>query len=219
MDEGGHAGRLSFRRDGCNLLGHSAIQFPAMNELGLEAATLESEQTGRTDPDAVDATLAASGDGSAFERLYRRHVSRIYALARRMLSDDDTDEVAQDIFVRAWQKLGTFRGEAAFGTWLHRLAINVILGRRETLGTRRKRYLESDAVLELVPARRPAPEIAMDFETAMAKLPDGAREVFVLHDVEGYRHEEIAEMLGLATGTSKSQLHRARMALRQHLGG
>ncbi|HEV2084115.1 MAG TPA: RNA polymerase sigma factor [Gemmatimonadales bacterium] len=191
---------------------------PAMNEFGLEAATLEHEQTGRTDPDAVDATLAASGDASAFERLYRNHVTRVYGLVRRMLSDDDADEVAQDIFVRAWQKLGTFRGEAAFGTWLHRLAVNVILARRETLGTRRKRYLEGDAVLEMIPARRPGPEMAMDFETAMARLPEGAREVFVLHDVEGYRHEEIAEMLGLATGTSKSQLHRARMALRQHLG-
>jgi RNA polymerase sigma-70 factor (ECF subfamily) len=199
-------------------LGRQTIQLPAMNELGLEAATLGQAQSGRPDPDAVDATLAASGDASAFERLYRNHVNRVYGLIRRMLNDDDADEVAQDVFVRAWQKLGTFRGEAAFGTWLHRLAVNVILARREALGTRRKRYLESDAVLEMIPARKAGPEIAMDFETAMARLPDGAREVFVLHDVEGYRHEEIAEMLGLATGTSKSQLHRARMALRQHLG-
>jgi RNA polymerase sigma-70 factor (ECF subfamily) len=188
-----------------------------MNELGLGAATLEREQTGRTDPDAVDATLAASGDASAFERLYRSHVARVYALVRRMLSDDDADEVAQDVFVRAWQKLGTFRGEAAFGTWLHRLAVNVILARRETLGTRRKRYLEGDLVLDTIPSRKPGPETTLDFEAAMERLPDGAREVFVLHDVEGYRHEEIAQMLGLATGTSKSQLHRARMALRQHL--
>ena len=188
-----------------------------MTELGLGVATLEHEQTVRTDQDAVDATLAASGDASAFERLYRSHVSRVYSLVRRMLNDDDADEVAQDIFVRAWQKLGTFRGESAFGTWLHRLAVNVILGRRETLGTRRKRYLEGDATLETIPSRRGGPEMRMDFESAMDRLPDGAREVFVLHDVEGYRHEEIAEMLGLATGTSKSQLHRARMALRRHL--
>jgi RNA polymerase sigma-70 factor (ECF subfamily) len=188
-----------------------------MHELGLGVSTLEHEQTGRTDPDAVDATLAASGDASAFERLYRTHVPKVYGLVRRMLNDDDADEVAQDIFVRAWQKLGTFRGEAAFGTWLHRLAINVILARRESLGTRRKRYLDSDAALQTIPARRPGPETAMDFEAAMQRLPEGAREVFVLHDVEGYRHEEIAQMLGLATGTSKSQLHRARMALRQHL--
>jgi len=198
-------------------LSHQAIQPRAMTELGLGVAPLEHEQTGRTDPDAVDATLAASGDASAFERLYRSHVPRVYSLVRRMLNDADADEVAQDVFVRAWQKLGTFRGEAAFGTWLHRLAVNVILARRETLGTRRKRYLEGDAVLEMITAKRAGPELTMDFETAMARLPDGAREVFVLHDVEGYRHEEIAEMLGLAAGTSKSQLHRARMALRRHL--
>jgi RNA polymerase sigma-70 factor (ECF subfamily) len=188
-----------------------------MTELGLGVATLEHEQTGRTDPDAVDATLAASGDANAFERLYRTHVPRVYGLVRRMLSDDDVDEVAQDIFVRAWQKLGTFRGESAFGTWLHRLAVNVILARRETLGIRRKRYLEGDAVLETVPARRPGPELAMDFEAAMERLPNGAREVFVLHDVEGYRHEEIATLLGVTTGTTKAQLHRARMLLRGHL--
>ena len=211
------APRLAISPNHCNLLGHWMIQFPAMTELGLGVVTLEHEERSRPDSDAVDATLAASGDASAFERLYRHHLPRVYSLVRRMLNDDDADEVTQDIFVRAWQKLGTFRGEAAFGTWLHRLAVNVILARRETLGTRRKRYLEGDAALATIPTRRHGPELAMDFESAMEQLPNGAREVFVLHDVEGYRHEEIAEMLGLATGTSKSQLHRARLALRRHL--
>ncbi len=188
-----------------------------MTPPGTGAATLQHEAIGRTDPDAVDATLAASGDAHAFERLYRGHLSRISSLTSRMLGDDDTDDVIQDVFVRAWQKLGTFRGESAFGTWLHRLAVNVILGRRETLGIRRRRHLDGDAALETVPSRRQTPEMSMDFETAIGRLPDGAREVFVLHDVEGYRHAEIARMLGLATGTSKSQLHRARMALRRHL--
>lgn len=165
----------------------------------------------------VEATLAATGDAHAFERLYRSHVSRIHSLARRMLSEDEADETTQDVFVRAWQKLGTFRGEAAFGTWLHRLAVNVILARRAELATRRQRYHDDDAPLELVSARRSGPEEAMDFEQALSRLPDGARQVFVLHDVEGYRHEEIAEMLGCVVGTSKSQLHRARMALRRHL--
>jgi RNA polymerase sigma-70 factor (ECF subfamily) len=178
---------------------------------------LRRDPSPKSDSDAVDATLAASGDGHAFERLYRGHISRIHSLARRMLSDDEADEAAQDVFVRAWEKLGTFRGEAAFGTWLHRLAINVILGRRERRGIQRQRYLEDDGVLERVAGRRAAPETSMDMETAIGQLPDGARQIFVLHDVEGYRHEEIAEMLGLAAGTSKSQLHRARMALRQHL--
>jgi RNA polymerase sigma-70 factor (ECF subfamily) len=119
--------------------------------------------------------------------------------------------------VRAWEKLGTFRGESAFSTWLHRLAINVILARREERGRRHARYSEDATLLDAAPARRAAPEEAMDIEGALARLPAGARQVFVLHDVEGYRHEEIADMLGLATGTSKSQLHRARMALRAWL--
>src|SRR5213594_2184155 len=131
-----------------------------------------------------------------------------------MMDADQADDLTQDVFVRAWQKLGTFRGESAFGTWLHRLAVNVILGRRETLGIRRQRHLDGDAALEIVPSRRTTPEISMDFETAMERLPDGARQVFVLHDVEGYRHEEIAEMTGIAVGTSKAQLFRARRLLR-----
>ena len=171
----------------------------------------------RNDADAVEVALAASGDTHAFERLYRTHVGRVHALVRRMLEDDDADEVTQDIFVRAWQKLGTFRGEAAFSTWLHRLGVNVVLARRQSLGTRRRRFLEGDEVLAAVPSRRGGPETAVDFEAALGRLPSGAREVFVLHDVEGYRHEEIANMLGVAVGTSKSQLHRARMALRRHL--
>ncbi len=167
--------------------------------------------------DAVEVALAASGDAHAFERLYRAHSARVHSLVRRMLGDDDADEVTQDVFVRVWQKLGTFRGESAFSTWLHRLAVNVVLARRAELGTRRRRFHDDDAPLELVSARPRSPESVMDFEQALARLPEGARQVFVLHDVEGYRHEEIAEMLGLATGTSKSQLHRARMALRNHM--
>ncbi|HEU4699459.1 MAG TPA: RNA polymerase sigma factor [Gemmatimonadales bacterium] len=178
----------------------------------------DQESPRTSDAEAVEVALAASGDAHAFERLYRAHVARVHNLVRRMLDDGEADEVTQDVFVRAWEKLGTFRGEAAFGTWLHRLAVNVILARRATLGTRRTRYVDDgETAMELVPGRRAAPELSLDFEQAIGRLPAGAREVFVLHDVEGYRHEEIAEMLGLATGTSKSQLHRARMALRQYL--
>jgi RNA polymerase sigma-70 factor (ECF subfamily) len=134
-----------------------------------------------------------------------------------MLNDEDADEVTQDIFVRAWRKLGTFRGEAAFGTWLHRLGINVILGRRETLGIRRQRFVEGDLALDHLPTRRVSPESAMDVESAIGHLPDGARQVFVLHDIEGYRHEEIAARAGVAVGTSKAQLHRARKLLMRAL--
>ena len=162
----------------------------------------------------VEATLAASGDTHAFERLYRDHVARIHSLARRMLSEDEADEITQDVFVRAWQKLGTFRGESAFGTWLHRLAVNVILAHRSRRSTERSRWLEDEAAVDLAPARHAPAGLRQDLEAAMARLPGGARQVFVLHDVEGYRHEEIAERLGISSGTSKSQLHRARMALR-----
>ena len=163
-----------------------------------------------------DAVLAAGGDAHAFARLYREHAGRIHSLARRMAGDGEADELTQDVFVRAWEKLGTFRGESAFGTWLHRLAVNLILAKRATLAKRRNRDA-GDEALEWTPARSAQPELAMDFETALQHLPDGARQIFVLFDVEGYRHEEIAEMLGLSVGTSKSQLHRARMILREHL--
>ncbi|HEX5386393.1 MAG TPA: RNA polymerase sigma factor [Gemmatimonadales bacterium] len=182
------------------------------------AALLQRDQAiDPSDRDAVEVALAASGDACAFERLYRTHVARVHTLVRRMLDDQDADEVTQDVFVRAWEKLATYRGEAAFGTWLHRLAVNVVLAWRQRLGTRRERFLPDDTALETASSRRGAPELALDFEAALAHLPPGARQVFLLHDVEGYRHEEIAEQLGLAVGTSKSQLHRARMALRRHL--
>lgn len=167
--------------------------------------------------DAADVALAQSGDAQAFERLYRAQVARIHGLARRMVGPGEADELTQDVFVRAWQKLHTFRGEAAFGTWLHRLGVNVMLAHRGALGTRR-RYLDDEADPVEVGRARPAPlELGMDFETAMGRLPPGARQIFVLHDVEGYKHEEIAGMLGITSGTSKAQLHRARMALRRHL--
>jgi hypothetical protein len=109
---------------------------------GSGAALLQRDRAiDRNDTDAVEAALAASGDAHAFERLYRAHVGRVLSLVRRMLNDEDADEVTQDVFVRAWQKLGTYRGEAAFGTWLHRLAVNVILGRRQALGQRTSKPL------------------------------------------------------------------------------
>lgn len=167
-------------------------------------------------PEATDVTRAAGGDARAFERLYRSHEARIFSLARRMAGADDAPELTQEIFVRAWEKLGTFRGESAFGTWLHRLAINWILSRRESRAIRRRRHQE-DAALENVPARPAGTEHRMDFEHAIGRLPSGARQVFVLHDVEGYKHEEIAAMLGVTTGTTKAQLFRARMLLRSAL--
>ena len=171
-----------------------------------------------TKDDSADVLLAKGGDERAFERLYRRHSPRVYNLARRMLGEDHAADGTQTVFIRCWNKLETFRGESQFSTWLHRLAVNVFLGERGTLGTERQRYHEDDAVLEVVPARAgSSAEFSMDFEEAIQKLPTGMRTVFVLYDVEGYTHEEIGVQLGIATGSSKAALHRARMALRKHL--
>jgi RNA polymerase sigma-70 factor (ECF subfamily) len=164
-----------------------------------------------------DVARAARGDAQAFARLYEEHKDRIWALARRMTGHEHAAELTQDVFVRAWQKLGTFRGESKFSTWLHRLAVNLILSRRAAFATQRARFLADDDILDVLPARANGRELGMDFETAIAQLPEGARAIFVLYDIEGYRHEEIAALLGISTGTTKAQLHRARTLLRRHL--
>jgi RNA polymerase sigma-70 factor (ECF subfamily) len=169
---------------------------------------------------AVDADVALSigGDTSAFERVYARHVARVHGLARRMAGTDAADELTQDVFVRAWQKLGTFRGDASFATWLHRLAVNVIVERFRSLGTQRDRFIgDGDNALQRMATPRSGGDFRMDFDNALQRLPAAAREVFVLHDVEGYKHHEIGSLLGISAGTSKSQLHRARMLMRGHL--
>jgi len=180
--------------------------------------TLSADTPVRTRVDD-DVALAAGGDPSAFERLYRTHVARIHSLTRRMLGTHEADEVTQDIFVRTWQKLGQFRGESAFSTWLHRLAINVVIERRRTFAIHRERMSDDPSALDLATVAPARADLTVDFEHAIEQLPAGAREIFVLHDVEGYKHREIAAMLDIASGTSKRQLHRARMLLRRYLGG
>ena len=166
-----------------------------------------------------DVALAAQGDTGAFERIYHAHLSRVHNLARRMAGPEAADELTQDVFVRVWQKLGTFRGEASFTTWLHRLAVNVIIERFRTLGTARERFLsDGEPVLERLPAASTGrDDTRMDLEQAMKRLPPGARAVFVLHDIEGYRHDEISRMTGTAPGTLRSQLFKARRMLMEAL--
>src|SRR5437870_12527084 len=143
---------------------------------GVATLRRDPDQRALGDAETADAALAASGDGRAFERLYRAHVARIHSLVRRMMGPDHADDVTQDVFVRAWNKVATFRAEAAFGTWLHRLAVNVILARRTTLGTARGRYDDSEDALEVVPSRPGAGvELSVDFEQAMGRLPAGPR--------------------------------------------
>lgn len=176
--------------------------------------------TNVTDGPDADATLAASGDRIAFERLYRRHVDRVFTLCARMAGDRTrAEELTQDVFVRAWEKLHLFRGESSFGTWIHRLAVNVVLNARKSEGRRWARVdddEEGDGI-DRIAGMPPQPGDRMDLDAAIARLPRGARRVFTLHDVEGYKHEEIAEMLGVTTGATKAQLHRARMLLREAL--
>jgi len=195
--------------------GHSAG--PTLRKLDPRSGPLSVLPPQATHDDVADARQAAAGDVRAFERLYRAHVGRVHSLARRMCGGVDADELTQEVFVRAWEKLGSFRGDAAFGTWLHRVAVNLILSRRSQRRTDWGRRDDREGALDEVPAR-PAPgEHRVDFERALERLPGGARQVFVLHDVEGYKHEEIAGLLGVTTGTTKAQLHRARMLLRGHL--
>jgi RNA polymerase sigma factor (sigma-70 family) len=183
----------------------------------LEAATVEREMTTTVaDLDRDDVALAAAGDADAFERIYRRHVARIHSLCVRMLTPEEAEDATQEVFIRAWQKMRLFRGDSAFGTWLHRLAVNLLLGRRQTHANYRTRFGADVEGLDPT-SRRDRPDLRVDFEAAVQTLPAGAREIFVLYDVEGYTHEEIAGLLEVSVGTSKSQLHRARMSLRQYL--
>ena len=163
---------------------------------------------------------AASGDHAAFERLYRDHVGRVYALCVRMVDEASAEDLTQEVFIRAWRKLDTFKGDSQFGTWLHRLAVNHVLSRRETQRKREARHVGGEGLLARVtaPTRRSSGH-ALDLEQAIRRLPERARDVFVLFDVEGYSHDEIAQALGVTVGTSKSQLHRARMLMREHLDG
>jgi len=172
---------------------------------------------------AAEAALlarAARGDGAAFAELYREHVGRVFGLCLRLTADRAlAEEHTQESFVRAWENLGRFRAEAAFGTWLYRIAANLALGGmrdRKRRGLKVVQGLDQD-LLDAVPEQASPVHEGLDLERAIAELPPGARAVFVLHDVEGWRHDEIAEQLGLAVGTSKAQLHRARRLLRRRL--
>jgi RNA polymerase sigma-70 factor, ECF subfamily len=185
---------------------------------GRAQGSASGETATTADPWLADARAAASGDRRAFERLYRAHVDRVFSLCARMLADRTlAEEVTQDVFVRVWDKLPGFRGESALSTWVHRVATSVILTRRKTDATRHGRV---DPHGDAVDGLASAPVLLgdrMDLEQAIAALPPSARRIFVLHDVEGFTHEEIAERLGITSGGSKAQLHRARLLLRAAL--
>jgi RNA polymerase sigma-70 factor (ECF subfamily) len=157
---------------------------------------------------------ARAGDQLAFEKLYRSHCDRIYGLCWRMCGGDKAlaEDMVQESFVRAWNKLHLFKGESKFGTWLHRLAVNVVLSDKRIRVKRLQREQEFSDDVERVQVgdRDVFAGLRKDLEAAIAGLPERARTVLVLYDIEGYQHQEIADMTGMAVGSSKAQLHRAR---------
>jgi len=207
---------------GVEAMSHLRVAEPSGSPRGGLVGKDEGRVVRRTEGHAADLRLArraSAGDVQAFEQLYRASVSRVHGLCLRMCGNASlAEELTQETFIRAWTKLGTYGGRSAFTTWLHRLAVNVVLGHGRVRSRRddRERPLEATAGAEEEPSQH-RPEEAVDLERAISALPQGARTVFVLHDVEGYRHQEIARLTGIAVGTSKAQLHRARALLRKAL--
>jgi RNA polymerase sigma-70 factor, ECF subfamily len=172
-----------------------------------------------------DRDLAArclAGDREAFEGLYRQHAHRLYNLAYRMAGSTEADDLLQDVFLQAYRKLGTYKGESSLGTWLYRLAMNLCLDHLRSRHGKMAQVTDSideDDAPELASPGRPADAHAarLDLQQAIETLPPSYRAAFVLHDVEGYQHDEIAKLLGIAEGSSKSLLHKARLRLRSLL--
>jgi len=164
---------------------------------------------------------ARAGDRLAFEKLYRSHCDRIYGLCWRMCGGDSAlaEDMVQEAFVRAWNKLHLFKGESKFGTWLHRLAVNVVLSDKRIRVKRlqREQAFSDDVERVQVGDRDVFAGLRKDLEAAIAGLPERARTVLVLYDIEGYKHQEIADMTGMAVGSSKAQLHRARKMVQEVL--
>jgi RNA polymerase sigma-70 factor (ECF subfamily) len=189
----------------------------------METATVmrlpELQQPPAASDDGSLAARARDGDARAFEQLYKRYVARVHAVCLRLAGNRAlAEECAQDAFVKAWQSLDGFRGDASFGTWVHRIAVNTVLERHRTQ-LRQAAWITSgdEELMESVAGGDAEPGHGMDLEQCIAELPPAARMVFVLFDVEGHSHEEIAGMTGLAVGTSKAHLHRARQILRARL--
>ncbi len=156
-------------------------------------------------------------DHDGFEQLYRATVGRTHALARSLLGPAEADEATQEVYVRAWHKLANLRGEGDAACWLHRLALRELLNRRAALRRRADILPRVELALDELPGRIATDTEAFDLEVELGRLPDAAKAVFVLHEIEGLRHEEIANELGISAGTSKSQLFRARALLHERL--
>jgi RNA polymerase sigma-70 factor, ECF subfamily len=175
---------------------------------------------GTFDSGRIDAVVlrAHQGDVAAFEQIYRASAPAVYALCRRMLGEErEAKELLQDTFVRAWERLTQFRGQSSLDTWLHRVAVNIVLEHLRRSKRDALRMVSTDDDGFGAAPDRVSVDSQMDLAVALDKLPAGSRAVIVLHDIEGYSHEEIADMIGIAAGTSRAQLWRARRALSQVL--
>lgn len=163
---------------------------------------------------------AQAGDARAFEALYHRTSGRVYSVCLRMAGDADrATELVQDVYVRVWEKLPGFRGDSQFTTWLHRLTVNLVLQNRRSRGRREAREIGTGDLERFGrTARRSMPGTRVDLERAIAGLPEKARRVLVLRDVEGYKYDEIARLTGVSLGTVKAQIHRARGLVKEALG-
>jgi RNA polymerase sigma-70 factor (ECF subfamily) len=189
---------------------------------GLEAVDIRPQPAGGEDvEEAVLVERARAGDTTAFERLYRDNAGRVNALCWRLCGGDRAlaEDMVQEAFIRAWNKLHLFKGEARFGTWLHRLTVNLVLSDRRIRVKRVKteQPIEEHPEVQDGSVRDPDAGVERDLEAAIASLPERARTVLVLYDIEGYKHAEIAAMTGMAEGSSKAQLHRARKLVRETL--
>ena len=202
-----------------------------MNKIVQADASPDLRQSETIDlPEAEAIRLAQQGDASAFECIYRLHSRRAYNLCLRMVGNaTEAEDLTQDIFLQVFRKIHTFRGEAAFSTWLHRLVVNIVLMRlrkKKPAQTSLEETTEPNEEICKPPKEFGGPDLRLsglmdrlNIDRALGQLPLGYRSVFVLHDVQGYEHNEIAEILGCSVGNSKSQLHKARMRLRQKLHG
>lgn len=175
------------------------------------------QNPGKTD-EADWIAKAQRADTKAFEALYRMHVDRVYGLCLRMTGNvAEAEDCTQEAFIQAWNKLDKFRGDSAFSTWLHRIAVNAVLGRMRKSKRERDR-IQAVKALDVTPLSATDSGEMRDLSEAVDRLPEGARHVFVLYAVYGYSHDETGRMLGIKAGTSKAQLHRARRLLTQQLG-
>jgi len=182
---------------------------------------VENDSNKKHQDEVLLITRVKQNDIEAFEQLYKIHVSRVYALCLRLSGAQSlAEEFTQEAFIRAWRKIRLFRGESSFSSWLYRLTSNLVIGH-----LRKKQHFymsldehNIDAILDTSNAvKQTETSVIIDLEQGISKLPNGARAVFVLHDIQGYQHNEISKMAGIAVGTSKAQLHRARKLLREWL--